>query len=117
MSGNPCSLRFLTGGEKSSLPLNHGLTVCWTVETTSRVWPGISERMWPETISHASCCSDEGRVSVTVNSSARQTAAAPDIALVSQFQFQPQACCCASVLAGDGNSDLIRCRNSSGAVK
>jgi len=23
------------GGEKSSLPLNHGLTVCWSVEATS----------------------------------------------------------------------------------
>src|SRR6266568_3399530 len=116
MRGNSCAARVLTGGEKSSLPLNHGLTVCWSVDTTSRAWPAISERMWLETISCASCCSDEGRVSVTVNSSARQTAAAPDIAPVSQFQFhfQFQACRCKTAFAGEGKSDLIRCRNSSG---
>ena len=35
--GNPCSAKFLTGGEKSSLPLIHGLTVCWSVDTTSSI--------------------------------------------------------------------------------
>src|SRR5579862_9582726 len=78
-------------------------------------WPGISERMWLETISCASCCSDEGRVCVTINSSARQTANAPDTAVVNQFQAQ--TCRCGTAFAGEGNSDLIRCRNSAGAVK
>ena len=27
-SGKPCAVKSLTGGEKSSLPLNQGLTVC-----------------------------------------------------------------------------------------
>src|SRR5258706_11964181 len=115
MRGNSCAARFLTGGEKSSLPLNHGLTVCWSVDTTSRAWLAISERMWLETISCASCCSEEERVSVTANSSAKQIATAPDSAPVSQFQCQ--AWRGGTALAGGGNFDLIRCRNSSGALK
>src|SRR5580658_1912229 len=111
MSGNSCASRFLTGGEKSSLPLNHGLTVCWSVDTTSMTWLAIRERMWLETISCARGCSDGGRVNVTVNSSARQAAAIPDITVVSQFQFQVQACRAGAAFAGEGNADLIRCRN------
>ena len=33
-----------TGGTKASLPLNQGLTVCWSVEATSVRWPGCRER-------------------------------------------------------------------------
>src|SRR3989442_83300 len=46
MSGNPRPAKSYTGGEKSSLPLNHGFTVCWSDETTSVRWPGMSERTW-----------------------------------------------------------------------
>src|SRR5271154_5612771 len=31
---------------KSSLPSNHGLTVCWSVEATSVRCPACSERIW-----------------------------------------------------------------------
>src|SRR5271170_7714562 len=102
MSGNSCAAKFLTGGEKSSLPLNHGLTVCWSVDTTSMTWLAISERIWLETISCASGCSDGGRVNVIVNSSARHAAAIPDITVVSQFQFQ--ACRAGAAFAGEGNA-------------
>src|SRR6266576_3976253 len=46
MRGNPRPAKSYTGGEKSSLPLNHGFTVCWSEETTSVRWPGMSERTW-----------------------------------------------------------------------
>src|SRR2546426_12549561 len=42
----PISAKSYTGGEKSSLPLNHGFTVCWSDESTSVRWPGMSERTW-----------------------------------------------------------------------
>ena len=69
--------------------------------------------MWLETISCASCCSDEGRVSV--NSSVRQAASAPDSAVVNQFQLQ--TCRSGIDVAGEGNSALMRSRNSFGAEK
>src|SRR6266404_9826596 len=114
MRGKPSAAKSLTGGEKSTLPLNHGLTVCWSVDATSIRWLAINDRKWLETISCTSCFSDEGRVCVTTNSSARQTAKAPDIAVVSQFQFQEERG--ETALSGEGNSDFIRCRNSAGAV-
>src|SRR2546430_2037336 len=46
MRGKPRPAKSYTGGEKSSLPLNHGFTVCWSAETTSVRWPGMSERTW-----------------------------------------------------------------------
>src|SRR5580698_1059056 len=88
MRGNPCPVRSLTGGEKSSLPLNQGLTVCWSVDTTSMIWLAIRERMWLKTISWANCCCAEGRVRVTVKSNARQAVARPVVVAVNQFQFQ-----------------------------
>src|ERR1700677_3306170 len=88
MRGNPCAARSLTVGEKSSLPLNHGLTVCWSVDTTSMMWPAIRERMWLETISRVNCCWAEGRVSVRVRSNATQAVAMPLVEAVNQFQFQ-----------------------------
>src|SRR5438034_2996703 len=45
-SGYPRPPKSYTGGEKSSLPLNHGFTVCWSDESTSVRWPGMSERTW-----------------------------------------------------------------------
>src|SRR5580704_10753525 len=41
----------MTGGEKGNLPVNQGLTVCWSVEATSVRWLAINERTWAETIS------------------------------------------------------------------
>src|SRR6266576_2003924 len=46
MSGKPRPAKSYTGGEKSSLPLNHGFTVCWSDDCTSMRWPGMSERTW-----------------------------------------------------------------------
>src|SRR5215831_3726298 len=78
-------------------------------------WVPINDRTWLETSSCASCCSAEGRVCVTENNSAKQTANAPDNAVVSQFQLQ--AGDCGSALLEEGNCDFIRFRNSAGAVK
>ena len=41
IKGKPSSAKSVTGGTKSSLPSNQGLTVCWSVEATSVRWPGL----------------------------------------------------------------------------
>jgi len=43
--------KILNRGTNASLPLNHGLTVCWSVEATSVRWPGCSERTCASTSS------------------------------------------------------------------
>src|SRR5258708_18506673 len=68
-----------------------------------------------ETISCASRCCAEGRVNVTVKSSARHTMAKPEVAAVSRFQFLKfqndlvSTCEC--------NSAFTRRRSSAGATK
>src|SRR5712671_6633759 len=62
ISGKPWAAGSVTGGEKGSFPLNHGLTVCWSVEATSVRWLAISERTWEETIS----CDNRSSVDVRV---------------------------------------------------
>src|SRR5207247_2381211 len=50
--GNPLLARSFTGGERSTLPVNHGLTVCWSEDATSVQWLARSEeRTWLETTS------------------------------------------------------------------
>jgi len=68
-----------------------------------------------ETISCVSRCCAEGRVSVTVKSSARHAVAKLVVVAVSQFQFQkfPRE----PVFNCECNSALIARRNSVGAVK
>src|SRR5712664_2289880 len=46
IKANPSSAKSLTGGTNASFPLNQGLTVCWSDETTSVRWPGCKERTW-----------------------------------------------------------------------
>src|SRR5258708_32281034 len=53
ISGKPSSAKSFTGGTKASLPLNHGLTVCWSVDATSVRWPGCRERTWASMTSAA----------------------------------------------------------------
>src|SRR5262245_2425993 len=42
----PAAARSTTGGAKSSLPANHGFTVCWSPDRTSVRWLACSERRW-----------------------------------------------------------------------
>ena len=38
ISVKPCAVRSTTGGATSTLPLNHGFTVCWSLVCTSVRW-------------------------------------------------------------------------------
>src|SRR5689334_185827 len=68
----------MTGGEKSNLPLNQGLTVWRSDEGTSVRWSTINERTWPETTSCASISSapgEAGRSSLGKNIRAKSASA------------------------------------------
>src|SRR5258705_8194069 len=77
---NPAEAKSLTGGEKSSRPSNHGLTVCWSEDGTSVRCFSISERTWLETISCAMRSLVDGRLRsasklhTTITSTANDTA-------------------------------------------
>src|SRR5258708_36919821 len=64
ISGKFWAARSVTGGEKTTFPLNHGLTVCLSEEATSTKWLAINERRWPETISCARRPFGEGHIAI-----------------------------------------------------
>src|SRR5258705_12695007 len=81
---NPAEAKSLTGGEKSSRPSNHGLTVCWSEDGTSVRCFSISERTWLETISCATISLVEGRLRTTTKLHTTITRLANDTAGIIQ---------------------------------
>jgi hypothetical protein len=70
-SGYPSAARSFTSGEKSSFPLNQGLTVCRSEEATSVRCSAISDRTCADTTSWFTTSSSDGALGMATSAQAR----------------------------------------------
>src|SRR3974377_866777 len=84
--GNPSLAKSTTAGEKSSLPLNQGLTVCCSDDATSVKCWGMSERIWLERTSCANISWVDGPCKNGTSAKTTMAAAATGAAILTHDQ-------------------------------